>query len=198
LTPYLADAVPAGFQAVVTFYDAKGKELAYDDDYRFHPDPVLHYRIPADGEYIVEIKDALYRGREDFVYRISLGELPFVTGIFPLGGQAGTKAEVNVAGWNLPTNKLMVDANSQSAIRNPQFINSVPFVVDTLPECVETQDFASLPQEAQPVDLPIIVNGRIDRSDDIDMFRFTVTPATWLSWRPLPAGSTHRWILCSG
>ena len=39
----------------------------------------------------MEIKDALYRGREDFVYRITIGELPFVTGIFPLGGRAGAQ-----------------------------------------------------------------------------------------------------------
>ena len=53
------------------------------------PIPVLYYEIPADGEYVVEIKDAIYRGREDFVYRITIGELPFVTSIFPLGGPAG-------------------------------------------------------------------------------------------------------------
>ena len=45
--------------------------------------------MPADGEYIVEIKDAIYRGREDFVYRVAIGEFPFVTGVFPLGGPAG-------------------------------------------------------------------------------------------------------------
>ena len=66
LIPYLADAVPGWFQATVALYDAKGKELAYDDDYRFHPDPVLFYKIPADGQYVIEIKDALYRGRAGF------------------------------------------------------------------------------------------------------------------------------------
>ena len=100
--PYLADAVPGWFQAVLTLYDAAGKEVAYDDDFRFHPDPVLHYVVPNDGEYTVEIKDALYRGREDFVYRISIGELPFVTGIFPLGGKAGARTSVELSGWNLP------------------------------------------------------------------------------------------------
>ena len=38
---------------------------------------------------MIEINDAIYRGREDFVYRITIGELPFVTSIFPLGGPAG-------------------------------------------------------------------------------------------------------------
>src|SRR5208283_2109058 len=92
LLPYLADAVPGWLQAVLTLYDARGKELEYEADFRFHPDPVLLFKIPSDGEYVLEIRDALYRGREDFVYRIAVGELPFVTSIFPLGGRAGTRA----------------------------------------------------------------------------------------------------------
>ena len=108
--PYLADAVPGWFQATIALTDADGREVAYDDDYRFQPDPVLHYRIPADGEYTVEIKDALYRGREDFVYRLSIGELPFVTSVFPLGGPARAKTAVDVSGWNLPTGTVMMDA----------------------------------------------------------------------------------------
>ena len=55
LMPYLADAVPGWFQAAVTVYDEDGNELAYDDDYRFHPDPVLSCEIPRDGNYIIEI-----------------------------------------------------------------------------------------------------------------------------------------------
>src|ERR1035441_4324470 len=39
LIPYIADAVPGWFQPVLTLYDANGKEVAYDDDYRFKPDP---------------------------------------------------------------------------------------------------------------------------------------------------------------
>ncbi|HSR88282.1 MAG TPA: hypothetical protein VLL07_04965, partial [Pontiella sp.] len=41
IIPYLADAVPGWFQAVAALYDEDGNEVAYDDDYRFNPDPVL-------------------------------------------------------------------------------------------------------------------------------------------------------------
>ena len=102
MIPYLADAVPGWFQAALSLYDAQGHELAYADHYRFHPDPVLFYEVPADGEYVLQIRDSIYRGREDFVYRITVGELPFVTGIFPLGGPAGAQTTVELTGWNLP------------------------------------------------------------------------------------------------
>ena len=106
LIPYLPDAVPGWFQAALALYDAKGHELAHADHYLFHPDPVLHYEIPKDGEYVVEIRDSIYRGREDFVYRITLGELPYVTSIFPLGGPAGHQTAVELKGWNLPVTSL--------------------------------------------------------------------------------------------
>ena len=95
----MADAVPGWFQPVMAVYDARGKELAYDDDYRFKPDPVIFFEVPKDGEYVFTITDAIYRGREDFVYRVTVGELPFVTSIFPLGGRVGTAVKVEMKGW---------------------------------------------------------------------------------------------------
>jgi hypothetical protein len=170
LIPYLADAVPGWFQAVLTLYDAGGNELAYDDDYRFHPDPVLHYAVPKDGEYTVEIRDALYRGREDFVYRIAIGELPFVTSTFPLGGRAGSKTTVHLTGWNLPASKMTMNAKGKAPGVYP-LANSAAFMVDTLPEGFEKEPNNS-PAAAQRVKLPIIVNGRIDQPGDWDVFRF--------------------------
>ncbi len=178
LTPYLADAVPGWFQATLTLYDAMGNELAYVDDYRFNPDPVLFYEIPSDGEYVLEIKDAIYRGREDFVYRIAVGELPFVTSIFPLGGRVGAKTTVEMKGWNLPANELAVDANDKEpgiipvSLRNDALVsNCVPFAVDTLPELLEKEP-NNKQAGAQKVTLPVIVNGRIDKPGDCDVFRF--------------------------
>jgi len=174
LIPYLADAVPGWFQATLALYDAKGKEVAYDDDFRFHPDPVLRYEIPRDGEYVLEIKDAIYRGREDFVYRITVGELPFITSIFPLGGKAGETVKLDVQGWNLPVTNLTCEAKSLGVmsvcVTNEQRLsNFVPFGVDTLPECFEKEAHAT-PATAQKVELPIIINGRIRKPGELDIF----------------------------
>ncbi|MGA9624047.1 MAG: PPC domain-containing protein [Bryobacteraceae bacterium] len=170
LIPYLADAVPGWFQAVLTLYDADGNELAYDDDYRFHPDPVIHFAVPRDGEYIIEIRDALYRGREDFVYRIAIGELPFVTSAFPLGGRAGSKTTVHLTGWNLRASKMTMNAKGKAPGVYP-LANPAVFMVDTLPEAFEKEPNNS-PAAAQRVKLPVIVNGRIDQPGDWDVFRF--------------------------
>jgi len=172
LIPYLADAVPGWFEAVLTLYDSKGKELATEERFRFKPDPVIHFEVPHDGTYTVEIHDSLYRGREDFVYRLTLGELPFVTGAFPLGGRVGEKTSVALTGWNLPEPSIEHE-NVEAGITalKGKFSNPVPFSVDNLPECLEREPNDS-PETAQPVTLPVIVNGRVDHPGDRDGFRF--------------------------
>jgi len=178
LIPYLADAVPGWFQATLTLLDASGHEVAYGDDYRYQPDPVLHVKIPADGDYVLEIKDALYRGREDFVYRIAIGEFPYITSIFPLGGPARSKTAVSVSGWNLQAARVTMDTagaepgvSSVTATGGELPANRVPFAIDTLPETLEREPNA-LAKDAQRLTLPVIVNGRIQEPGDVDVFSF--------------------------
>ncbi|NJL30360.1 MAG: hypothetical protein HC898_01290 [Phycisphaerales bacterium] len=101
LIPFLADAVPGWVQPVLAIYDPQGREIGFADDHQYHPDPLLRFKVPATGIYELEIRDALYRGREDFVYRMSIGELPIITAIHPLGGRADELLTVTMDGWNL-------------------------------------------------------------------------------------------------
>ncbi len=177
LIPYLADAVPGWFQAVLSLTDATGKEVAFADDYRFDPDPVLLYQVPQDGEYVLEIRDSIYRGRDDFVYRLTVGEQPFITRFYPLGGREGVATTVALAGWNLPTPQVQLDtAPGAGATRQTTWLwdqwlsNRISYAVDTLPECEESEP-NDTPQNAQRLSLPQVVNGRIARPGDVDVFR---------------------------
>jgi hypothetical protein len=178
LNPYIADAVPGWLQPVVTVHDASGKEVAFADDYRFRPDPVLVFAVPKNGEYVFTITDAIYRGREDFIYRVSIGELPFVTSIFPLGAKLGEIITPKLQGWNLQDTSLTLpDANALPGIYSltttgKQIFNPQPFVLDPLPSELEREPNDST-VIAQHVTLPIIVNGRIEKPGDSDVFRFT-------------------------
>ena len=180
LIPYIADAVPGWFQPVMWLCDASGKEVAYDDDYRFKPDPLILYEVPKDDEYLLSITDAIYRGREDFVYRVTIGEVPYVTSIFPLGGRLGEPAAIKVQGWNLDKAELQPPAKDAApgiyrlAATNKQGLasNRLPFALDTLPECFDKEPNNDQ-AHAQKVQLPVIINGRIDRPDDWDVFQLT-------------------------
>ncbi len=171
LIPYLADAVPGWFQATLALFDAKGREVAFTDDYRFNPDPVMMYEVPEDGEYSVEIRDSIYRGREDFVYRISVGEHPFITSIFPLGARAGSQAVVSATGWNLPWDSVVLDtAPGVESVRvgawqcGAGVSNPVSYQVSDLPEIDESGAANAAPA--------CIINGRIERPGERDTFQF--------------------------
>jgi len=176
LIPYMADAVPGWFQSMLTLYDAQGQEVAFSDGFRFHPDPVIYYEVPQDGEYVLTISDALFRGREDFVYRISIAESPFITSVFPLGRKLGESITPEVKGWNMEGAELRLppaDAGSGvyfvTAVKNGLVSNRWPFAVDTLPEIMEKEP-NNKPAEAEKVSLPVIINGRIDQPGDLDVF----------------------------
>ena len=176
LIPYLADAVPGWFQARLTLYDPQGQELASADNYRFDPDPVLLVTVPADGVYGLEMRDVIYRGREDFVYRITVGELPFITDIYPLGAPAGAPATATVSGWNLPATTVTLDTTPGGApIRRvglgagAQVSNTVPYAVDTLPEIAAARPAGG---GAQAVSFPQIVNGRVAHPGEVEAFDF--------------------------
>jgi hypothetical protein len=178
LVPFIADAVPGWFQPVLALYDAKGKEVAYDDDYYFDPDPLILFEVPKDGEYVMKINDAIYRGREDFVYRVTIDETPMVTSIFPLGAQAGTSPSIAMKGWNLDGARLNLPAEGAKpgvhflrATKGDRQSNRIPFALDTLPECLEKEPNNDV-EHAQKVEIPVIINGRIDRPDDWDVFQF--------------------------
>lgn len=178
LIPYIADAVPGWFQPVIVLHDAEGSEVAYDDDFRFKPDPVMFVDVPKDGEYVLSVYDAIYRGREDFIYRITIGEMPFITSIFPLGGRAGSVPAIEMNGWHLegagitpPSQNAGEGVYQIAARKGDHKTNRVPFKLDTLPEAL-VKEPNNDPATAQKVELPVILNGKIESRGDTDVFRF--------------------------
>ena len=132
LVPYIADAVPGWFQPVIKIVDSKGKEIAYSDDYYHHVDPVIITTLPKDDKYTLMIHDAIYRGREDFNYRIQLGVIPFVTGRYPAYGVVGKKLKQDIEGVNLSDTKATVKVknagyNQLTYTNNIGTSNAVPF-----------------------------------------------------------------------
>lgn len=179
LVPYLADAVPGWFQPVVKLCDSGGNAVAYNDDYMFKPDPVLIYKIKRNGDYLLSIYDSIYRGREDFVYRMTIGSLPFVTSRFPLGGQIGQPAKIDIKGVNLVQTHVIPNTHSDvervallaSMGNNKVLSNAFPFSLDLLPDAEEKEPNNNT-GNAQKLELPVIMNGCVDMPEDKDFFQF--------------------------
>jgi hypothetical protein len=177
LVPYLADAVPGWFQATMALYNDKGQEIAFVDDYRFDPDPVLFYTIPENGAYTLGIRDSIYRGREDFVYRIEVGELPFVTKVFQMGGQVGSTIVASLHGWNLPQDRIALDMSEgiigireMRVKKNRMRSNPIVYDVGALEERYETEPNDSI-KRAQRVLLSKTINGRVEKPGDVDVYK---------------------------
>lgn len=143
LIPYLADAVPGWCQAVVALYDPEGREIAFGDDNRLDSDPVVNVRIPRDGKYTLAIRDALYRGREDFVYRASVREVTLPQSSEHTGMYYTAAAESH---FRAKENGLQI--------------------------CTEKEPNDSGATAAK-VTLPSLVMGRISKPGDRDLYAFT-------------------------
>ena len=154
LIPYLADAVPGWFQAIVALYDANGKQLICDDDCGFDPDPAFVFRVPSDGQYTLEIRDAIYRGREDFVYRVDVGDETLIKSLFPLGGRGG-----------VPMGAGRMDKDVCSKLAEEHFQPSG----GPLPQCSEVEPNET-GQTSMRVKLPQIISGGISKPGDKDVF----------------------------
>ena len=173
IEPFIANAVPGWFDPCLTVYDANGEQVAYADDFRTSPDPVMFFEVPKEGDYTVELRDIIFRGRPDFIYRLTIGALPFVTDIFPLGGQAGTTAHVQLHGYNLAKNTLTADLPKEPGkLTNDPRFGGLPFLVDSKCDEMEREP-NDTPETAQKITTPAVVNGRIQKPGDIDYYQFT-------------------------
>ncbi len=65
-----ARRIRSGLDPVMNIFDGKGKSILGSDDSRGNPDSYVRFPVPADGEYLVRVRDHLKRGAPDFVYRI--------------------------------------------------------------------------------------------------------------------------------
>jgi hypothetical protein len=59
---------------VVVLFDDKGKQIAANDD-NAGPDSYLRFNAPADGEYVLSVRDHLKHGGPEFVYRVELTDV---------------------------------------------------------------------------------------------------------------------------
>ena len=178
LIPFLSDTVPGWFDMVVTIEDENGNELAYSDHYLNGPDPVVLFSVPNDGVYKIIIRDVIFRGRQDFIYRVSIGETPFITNMFPIGISKNSVTDTTISGWNINDTQLKINGNlyhegiqEVSVINNDLTSNSIPFLIHNHKNALENKNNHSF-QLAQQINLPSSINGIIDEKGMQDYYKF--------------------------
>jgi len=96
-------ATPLGSMTdpTVSLLSPDGRELASNDDFNGMRDSLVVFRPEADGPVIVRVADANAGGGWRHIYRVTIGELPVITSVFPLGRPKGSSSSVRVDGANL-------------------------------------------------------------------------------------------------
>ncbi|MFO0930431.1 MAG: hypothetical protein U0736_25950 [Gemmataceae bacterium] len=199
LLPFLAEAVPGWLQGVLTLTDAAGREIACADSFRSDPDPVLIWKVEKDGDYILELRDTLYRGTARFVYRLTIGAVPYLTDVYPLGGKRGSPVALQLSGVNLGSDRLTVTLPADGAV-TPVGVSNGGLASNRLPIAVSDVDEAEevepndVRDKATPIRTGMIVNGRIGRPGDVDWFVFTTKGSETVVLNVWRGGSARRWI----
>jgi hypothetical protein len=167
----IASVPGSKFEPVMQLLDANGQVLAESEN------GLLGYRLATAATLTLSIRDREFRGDKAMSYRLHMGDMPLVTGVFPLGVQRGTETEVTVAGVNLGgTRSVRVKAGADAALgsRLPLAIvapggtplGNLTVVVGEFPEVVASSEAVTLP-------VPGTANGCIETPRRTDTFQFT-------------------------
>jgi hypothetical protein len=179
----VASALGSDLRSELTLEDAAGNVMARSGYASRGPDAVLAAKLPADGQYVIAIADREKGGDMTHFYRLNAGALPYVTGVFPLGARAGQASEVSVWGVNLGGVHAVhvwadIPTTITQAVVTPggKSLNKVKLAVGNEPEVSEQEPNNSV-AEAQPIPVPVTINGHIDSGKksgpaDEDYFRF--------------------------
>lgn len=92
-----AREIDSRMDPVLALLDANGREL----DRNRHGGPI-DFTVKSSGDFILKVHDVLYRGGDDFFYRLEISNRPHIDYIIPNAGLPGTKGKYAVFGRNLP------------------------------------------------------------------------------------------------
>ena len=177
-----AQRIGSLLDSYLVLQDADGAEVANSglgDGF----DSVLDYMVLETGKYTLHIRDIRYKGGNGYDYRLSIGELPYLETIFPLGGRRGTENTITVTGANLETvTSIQVSIGTETPtgeqslrVQTPTGLatNARPFAIGNWAEMAETEP-NNTADKANAVTTPITLNGKIDKSGDVDRFSFEI------------------------
>lgn len=111
-----AERIDSRLRAVLEIFDASGRRIATNRGY-YGIDPLIDFRVPEDGTYVVKVHDLVSAGGPEHYYRLDIDTRPRVAFSIPRVIQRNTTSNVTLYGWNLSP----VTANQQSSESGPAF-----------------------------------------------------------------------------
>lgn len=166
---------------ILTLVGPNGQVLAQNDN--FHGgDSFIYHKLPVSGEYSIEVRDARFAGNGRYTYCLEISDRPYAHAVFPLAVQQGESSQLEIIGHMLADDDpLRVNFKPREGrlgarrirLDSPRGLtNPIPLLISPHPQFIEQENNDSL-AEANPIQLPTGVNGRLSQPDDIDYYSFT-------------------------
>lgn len=145
-------------------------------------DAFLIHTFKQSGTYRVEVSDSTLGTSKEQFYRLSIGELPFVTLLHPNTVQVGKTSKVTLHGAHLhsfPAVEITAKSKGETAVSLPDdFRSRIPLKVLAEEWRVENENEPNdSPSVARSVQLPVAISGVLEGGKkfgetDTDVFRF--------------------------
>lgn len=166
----------------ISIQDKNGKVLASADDTALlAQDATISVVAPADSDYIIQVRDSTYTGPGDTPYRLHVGTFPRPIAVYPAGGKTGEKLKVQFIGDAAGTFSQEATLPSEAqekfglfAERDGQIAPSPNWVrVSPFPNALEKEPNDEKDKATEAAgDLPVALNGVLEKDGDEDWFRF--------------------------
>jgi len=157
---------------VLTLTDESGRVLAEGAG-------TLGFIAPADGSYAIGLRDRDFQGGADRKYHLSVGPIPVVNGVFPLGVTRGRSSRVQLLGVNLgKTTTVMMDIPTEAKtgsrvpvtlprIAGETVLGMPTMIVDEFPSSAISAD-----GQTTLTATPATVDGVLAKADEAHTIRF--------------------------
>ncbi len=168
------------FDPYVAILDRKRFELAASDDAPLlGQDAIASVVVPADGTYVIQVRESAYGGNGACGYRLHVGTFPRPLAAVPAGGKAGEEVEVTFLGDPAGPFKQKFKLPATPGAKFGLFPqdaggvcpSEVPFRLSEHGNVIEVEP-NDTHQTATKGELPLAFNGVIDKPGDADNFRF--------------------------
>ena len=169
------------FDPYLAILNSERFELARSDDAALlRQDCLCAVLAPADGKYIVQVRESAYGGNGSCLYRLHIGKFPRPTAVIPAGGRPSESLTVRWLGdpageW---TEQVTLPSLEDPAYglfaKDAVGVSPSPNLVRVvdLPNALEAEPNDTTAQ-ASTGTAPGALNGVIDKPGDVDFFKFS-------------------------
>lgn len=171
------------FDPAIAIIDSAGRVIKKSDD---HPlvrqDCSLSLKLPADGPYFIQVREAAFRGNGASFYRLHIGHFMRARAFLPAGGAPGSKVRVQLYGDVAGVSSTVVTVPKfaptglcEFRIKDRHGLAPLPyqFRVSPLKNVLEKEPNNGGWTHKNAPAIPLALNGIIQREGDRDILPIT-------------------------